>query len=632
MTYLYWLVPATILIVGIAAWGFFTDSGNEFFRKLFRRKPKDFTDLEASDRLSTAQEVGAARGDGGRKPYSIVLGAYLTSENVGQIRKNPEKGLIVAAEPTLPVLVFGPAGSGKTSGVLAPAIMEWGFGKGPVLAGTVKYDLADSTIGIREKVGKVGIFDPAGPTPKHLQSRLITWTPLTSAVTWAGAMRTAGAMVFAASDGKDSFWDFQTIGLLACLMFVTAQKPETSMATVSQLLGALLAVEGDDEEDDAPTTFQLITDDLSMLLAKARSAKVAVEKQSTSGELNAIDATVKINQLNHRIDEIEACEETLRPIFVTSKTAPQTIGGVIASCANALRVYSISRPNALIAWDDPAVFDIDKFVESNDTLYLIAPPRSQKLFAPILAAFASMVIDSSYNIAQSKKTAALDVPILICLDEVHAMPIDDLPTIFSTARSYNIQILCATQDHSQLIAKFGDTGAAELVDSSGSVLALPRAKDPKTLELLSMISGEVRVKNTSTTTSDSSTNDNSGDGGRQSGSSTSVTESWEYRPLLPPGRITSFTDWEAFAIVGSKRCQLLLLPWYKSTLHKRLADGDVVALQELGAGPTIFDSMPETPESIVDLKNSRSGGPVGSNRRRRRFSPSRAKTTAAPTI
>lgn len=624
-------IPLILLLAGTAGgalWLAFTDAGQDLWDRWFGNRGA-LTDLQGHDSLATEKELGAEDSVRPKDPHSVVAGYFVDARNAARVRRNPDSGKLVCTEPFLPVLTFGPPGSGKTSAVLIPSILTWGQGRSPVLAGSVKHDLAAATIKLRSKVGPVWIFAPSGKTPPALRQYLGMWTPLAAARTWQGAVESAGAMVFAASQGNgsggsnDGFWEQQSVALLSALLYLTANDPGTSMQDVSQLLGRLMATtssnDGDDEDDSATmrTGFQELHSRVQERLLYWESVVDRKRAAADRGEVSAAEATQEITRAEKKLDEFQAASETLLPVIQTADAAPQTIGGVVASCANCLAVYRYARDHARVAWDDPDLIDIDQFLDSAATIYLVAPPRNQKLYAPLLAAFASAVINRAYEKAQENPGESLDYPLLACLDEIHAMPIADLPTIFATARSYKISLLTATQDFSQLCEKYGEYGAASLLSSSSAVLVLPRTKDPKTLRTLSDIAGEVYVKNESKTTSTSKSEEKGGEAkGKQTGSSESVTESWEHRPLLPPGRIAGMADQEAFAVIGSHRAQLLQRRFFSTPILQRLADGDVTALDIPDA--LAVEEVPYSPHGkLVDFTKPVGDAPTKDRRKRR---------------
>jgi type IV secretion system protein VirD4 len=131
------------------------------------------------------------------------------------------------------VLVVGPTQSRKTSGFAVPAVLEW---EGPVVAASVKSDLARHTLAWRASKGKVWVYDPAGAT--GLQAS--TWSPLRQAATWAGARRVAGSLAEVArssagnlSDGD--FWYANAAKLLGPLLMAAAVSERTMSDVVRWL-------------------------------------------------------------------------------------------------------------------------------------------------------------------------------------------------------------------------------------------------------------------------------------------------------------------------------------------------------------------------------------------------------------
>ena len=93
-------------------------------------------------------------------------------------------GRLLASEDCHSVLVFGPTGSYKTTGLLVPGILDW---QGPLLATSVKPDVLRATMGQRARKGEVTIIDPLGASGEPVAQ----WTPLASCGTWAGAQQMA---------------------------------------------------------------------------------------------------------------------------------------------------------------------------------------------------------------------------------------------------------------------------------------------------------------------------------------------------------------------------------------------------------------------------------------------------------
>ena len=102
------------------------------------------------------------------------------------------------------MLVVGPAQSGKSTGVIVPAVLEW---QGPVLSTSVKADVVHDTHAARSQLGEVLIFDP---TVQHRA----TAHPLVAdraSHTWDGARRTAANLLGVGDAGSahstdETFW------------------------------------------------------------------------------------------------------------------------------------------------------------------------------------------------------------------------------------------------------------------------------------------------------------------------------------------------------------------------------------------------------------------------------------------
>lgn len=608
------LIIIGVIVAGLGAGAlllFKTETGRELIEKI-RPEKQGVTDLSEADSLSSAKDVGAVASGVARDPYSVVLGYYIDAKNANRVRRNPESnGQLVSTEPDLPTLVFGPPGSGKTTALLEPAILTFGQGKSPVLAGSVKHDLAHATIKLREKLGKAQIFDPTGQTPSNLKPYVAKWTPLAACRSWRGANETASAMVFASTDGdsNDRFWSSQSVSLMSVLLFIVASQAGTSMQQVSELLGELLETSsGADSDDDSSGNgtnvrgFSWVRAQIETGISEHERQLRDVQNQAAQGQMSVSESAAEVARIEFRLDEYRAAKESLLPFIAIAKAAPPTIGGVLAGCANVLQVYRYARDYARVKWDDPKLIDIDEFLSGANTVYLCAPPRNLELYAPLLSAFASAVIMRAYEIGQSRVDGRLPNGLLLAIDEYAAMPISDLPTLFATARSYGLTFLVAAQDLSQIVHKNGEALARSLLSSAACIAVLSRAKDPYTIDTISKIAGEAKVPSISYTTSTSKSKNKGEDKGKQEGTSESETHSHEFRPLLPPGKVATFSKDEAFAIVGNQRCQILLRPFYKTEILKRLSSGDVSALVEENSYHNVKTDVPAQPtETLANL-------------------------------
>lgn len=80
------------------------------------------------------------------------------------------------ARPESAVLVLGPPRSGKTSGVIIPALLSH---PGPVVSTSTKPDVLRATLGARSRLGWIWRFDPTGTTDEGVGEAL-RWSPVSS--------------------------------------------------------------------------------------------------------------------------------------------------------------------------------------------------------------------------------------------------------------------------------------------------------------------------------------------------------------------------------------------------------------------------------------------------------------------
>ncbi|MBV9660757.1 MAG: type IV secretory system conjugative DNA transfer family protein, partial [Acidimicrobiales bacterium] len=138
-------------------------------------------------------------------------------------------GRLVATEARHSVLVLGPTQSGKTSGLAIPAILEW---EGPVVAASVKADLASHSLGWRSARGPCWVFDPTGASGL---SPLAGWSPLSAASSWSDAQRVASWLVEATPGRRGladaAFW-YSTAAKQLAPLLLAAERGGLAMADV----------------------------------------------------------------------------------------------------------------------------------------------------------------------------------------------------------------------------------------------------------------------------------------------------------------------------------------------------------------------------------------------------------------
>ncbi len=343
-------------------------------------------------------------------------------------------GRLVATEQRHSVLVIGPTQSGKTTGLAVPALLEW---DGPVVATSVKDDLAATTFAWRSTGGVCSLFDPTRSVGFAAPAR---WSPLSECLSWSGAQKMATWLVESTPGRRGmpdaAFWYTAAAKQLAPLMFAAASSG-MSMADVVRWTDS-----GDFEEP------------LSLLVLARHDLAVS---------------------------SLAACagrDERIR-----------------SSVGTTLETVLLPFADPVVA-DSTAVsdFDIDELLSRRGTLYLCGPSHEQARVAGLFAALVSSVVAHAVETVNSSGRR-LDPPLLVVLDEAaNIAPIADLDVLASTAAGLGIQLVTICQDLAQLSSRYDAERTRTIANNHRAKLLLSGVSDLGTLDMMSGLAGEQAVR------------------------------------------------------------------------------------------------------------------------------------------
>jgi type IV secretion system protein VirD4 len=345
----------------------------------------------------------------------------------------------VATEARHSVLVVGPTQSGKTTGLAIPALLEW---EGPVIATSVKDDLASHTIGWRSRRGSVCVFDPTRSSGLRTVSR---WSPLSICTGWSEAQKMAGWLVDS-TPGRRGMAD-------AAFWYATAAK---------QLAPLLLAAElgGYDLGDVVRWTNGEEFDEPMRVLDISGAAEAASALAACAGR-----------------------DERIRSSVAT------TLETVLSPFEDPVVAASTSRSD----------FEPGLILDNAGTLYLCGPSHEQHRVQGLFSALVSAVVAAAVR-RVSESGHALDPPLLVVLDEAaNIAPIRDLDTLASTAAGMGIQLVTVCQDLAQLAARYDHERARTIANNHRAKILLSGVSDLVTLDLISGLAGEQAVREESNT-------------------------------------------------------------------------------------------------------------------------------------
>jgi type IV secretion system protein VirD4 len=439
----------------------------------------------------------------------------------GRLSLGVGRGRLLAAEHGHSVLVVGPTQSRKTSGFAVPAVLEW---EGPVVAASVKADLARHTVQWRRRQGEVWVYDPSAAT--GLVSSW--WSPLDGAGTWEGARRVAESLTEVARDSAGAlsdggFWYATAAKLLAPLLLGASISGRT-MADVLRWLDT-------QEVDEVAAVLSAGGEERALLAAEASWGR-------DDRQRSAVYTTA----------------ETAVEVFADPTVAASEGRGGAATAAH--------RHGA-------GVIDPARLVDGHHTLYLCAPAHDQRRLRPLFATLVTQVVQAAYERA-SLLGAPLDPPLLVVLDEAaNVAPVAELDVLASTAAGHGVQLVTVWQDLAQLQARYG-ARASSVVNNHRVKVFLSGIADPGTLEHASALIGdtETRVR---TTTVDAT-------------GAPSLTDSPLARRLVPPDALRRVPPGEAVVVSGHLApVRLSLRPWQDDrVLRGRACAGPEPAPDEPG--------------------------------------------------
>jgi type IV secretory pathway TraG/TraD family ATPase VirD4 len=357
-------------------------------------------------------------------------------------------------------LRFGGPRTGK-SGELACRILD---APGAVIATSTRTDLIDLTGLVRKRVGPLRVFNPSGIG--GLDST-ITFNPLAGCDNPAVATSRASDLLSGVSapgggGGDREFWAGQARRVLAALMFAAALGRGTMR-------------------------------DVLAWVADPDSAAATVTR-------------------NLRRQGDQAWESDALQFLSTNDRTRSSI------CATIMPALGWLTDATAAASAEEGEFDVERLLDERGTIYMLGAEDAQT--APLVTALTGHIAREARRLAGFQPGGRLDPPLTLALDEaalICPIPLDNW-TADMGGRGVPIHI--AAQSRAQLRARWGDTGAAAIMNNAATVLIFGGTRDHDDLNAYSALTGE-RDEDVETVD----------DGGRVTSSTTRRV------PVLSPGQI-----------------------------------------------------------------------------------------------
>ncbi|GIF41860.1 type IV secretory system conjugative DNA transfer family protein [Actinoplanes xinjiangensis] len=313
--------------------------------------------------------------------------------------------------------VVGPPRYGKSSGILIPTLMGW---DGPAVVTSTRPDLLQFTGNRRRELasgrgGHVYVYDPFASVPGVTS---VQWSPIAGCENPSVAYRRASAMVAVVGQGisDSAHWT-------------------TGAASILRALFHAAALDGSS-----------IVDVRRRLARQETDPAAAVLRASTSEAVDWADD----------LDALQLLGDRERGSF-----------------------YSMAR-NCIDATAEPRVrasalgpyLDIDAFLTSGSTLFIVGPSHHQKVAAPLIVGLVDAIAQRAAELAATRPGGRLDPALLLALDEIaNIAPLESLPSLASEGGGAGIVTLWAAQSLAQLRARYGaDLQQAILTATTAKVI------------------------------------------------------------------------------------------------------------------------------------------------------------------
>ncbi|MCE3552409.1 TraM recognition domain-containing protein [Pseudonocardia sp. RS11V-5] len=331
------------------------------------------------------------------------------------------------------VTVGGPR-SGK-SGWLGGQIID---APGAVLATSTRLDLRELCTPYRERKGPVVTFNPSGlgGVPSS-----ITFDPLTGCEDPVAAAERAADLLSAVTSrgngGDREYWELQGRRVLEALLHAAA----LGHRSMREVLDWTASPEAAHKE-------------VTGLLRRSPEPAFRVSFEQFVGTNDRTRTSIT---------------STIMPAL-----------GWLTSAA--------AREAAGLGPEGPRPFDVAELLTTRGTVFLLGGEESHA--APLVTALTGYVAREARRIAATKPGGRLDPGLRLALDEAALICPVPLEAWTADMGGRGVTILIVVQSRAQLLARYGEHGAATILNNAGAVMVFGGTRDREDLQFWSTLTGE----------------------------------------------------------------------------------------------------------------------------------------------
>jgi len=327
------------------------------------------------------------------------------------------------------VCLFGGPRTGKT-GWLAGRVID---APGALLVTSTRTDLHTLTAGLRARRGPVHVFSPVGLG--DLPST-ITFDPLTGCADPVAAAERATDMLAAGvtgGGGDREFWTGQARRVLAALLHAAA-------------LGGLHM------------------------------------RNVLEWVANPEGAQREVTSLLRRSPEPAYVEDAAQFLTTNDRTRTSITSTIMPALG------WLTSPAACAAATGGTAFDVGELLRSKATVYLLGAEETQ--VAPLVCALTGHIARQARRIAAREPGGRLDPPLTLALDEAALISPVPLDSWTADMGGRGVTIIAAFQSRAQLIKRWGETGAAIILNNTAAIMVFGGTRDRDDLGYWSTLAGE----------------------------------------------------------------------------------------------------------------------------------------------
>ncbi|HWL44563.1 MAG TPA: type IV secretory system conjugative DNA transfer family protein [Ilumatobacter sp.] len=354
------------------------------------------------------------------------------------------------------VLVLAPPRSGKTSGTVAPAIVDH---HGPVVATGVRRDIMDWTHPWRAATGAPmwrcePMLPPGTVLPAGVET--VRWSPLSGCESMLTAKLRAEALFAAlpAASADDQFWRNAGQTILSCYLMAAAARD----GSIRDVLGW-----ADRDSDRSPA---------DVLRAAADEIDDPIERDTVNSVAAQVEAAVAQD--------------------------PRYKAGVTGQALQALEPFRLPHIRRMCDVPIGESFDPAEFLRASGTIWMLGSESHQRQAAGVCTALTAAVVETARELGREQ--GRLRPPLLLALDEaVNVAPIPRLEQLLSTGGGSGIQTIVVLQSLAAARNAWGREMGDALLDFNNAKVVLGGLSDAQDLADLSALLGqrEERVVQTS---------------------------------------------------------------------------------------------------------------------------------------